>query len=97
TVSFVIVGHSERREHFGETDETVNRKVRAVLAHGMLPIMCVGETLNEREAGETESKVARQVREGLRGVDAGDVPRLVIAYEPLRCIGTGTDAPPGDA
>jgi len=96
-VSYVIVGHSERREYFGETDDVVNRKVKAVLAHGMTPIMCVGETLQEREAGQTAAKVSRQVQAGLDGLSAGQVGGMVIAYEPIWCIGTGRHATPEDA
>jgi triosephosphate isomerase len=96
-VTYVIVGHSERRQYFGESDEMVNRKVKAVLAHAMTPIMCVGETLEEREAGETEAKVSRQVQGGLEGVPAEQVGGLVIAYEPIWAIGTGRNATPEDA
>ena len=96
-VSLVIVGHSERRELSGETDEAVNRKVRAVIANDMTPIMCCGETLGEREAGTTDSKVSGQVREGLAGLSAGQVGSLVIAYEPIWAIGTGRMATPEDA
>jgi triosephosphate isomerase (TIM) len=96
-VTYVIAGHSERRELFGETDEMVNRKVRAILASGMTPIMCVGETLDEREAGGTETKVRGQVGAGLDGVAAEQVAALVIAYEPIWAIGTGRNATPDDA
>ena len=96
-VSYVIVGHSERREIFGETDEMVNKKVAAIQANGMIPIMCVGETLEEREAGETEAKVSRQVQAGLDGVDSKQVGAMVIAYEPIWAIGTGRNATPEDA
>lgn len=96
-VTYVIVGHSERREHFGETDEQVNRKVKAVLAHGMRPIMCVGETLAEREAGQAAAKVDRQVRAGLAGLTAEQVATVVVAYEPIWAIGTGRTATPDDA
>jgi triosephosphate isomerase (TIM) len=96
-VSYVIVGHSERRELFGETDEAVNRKVKAVIAHGMVPIMCVGETLDEREAGTTDDKVTGQVRAGLTGVAADKVAAMVIAYEPIWAIGTGRTATSEDA
>ena len=96
-VSYVIVGHSERREIFGETDETVNKKVKAVFGHGMTPIMCVGETLTEREAGETAAKVSRQVQAGLDGLDPAQVGSMVIAYEPIWAIGTGRNATPEDA
>jgi triosephosphate isomerase len=96
-VSYVIAGHSERRELFCETDEDVNRKVKAILAAGMTPIMCVGETLEEREAGQTESKVSGQVHAGLAGVPAGQVAAMVGAYEPIWAIGTGRNATPEDA
>jgi len=96
-VSYVIVGHSERREIFGETDEIVNKKVKAVLAAGMTPIMCVGETLEEREAGETAAKVSRQVQGGLDGLSPKQVGGMVIAYEPIWAIGTGRNATPEDA
>jgi triosephosphate isomerase len=96
-VRFVIVGHSERREVFGETDDFVNRKVRAVLGAGMQPILCVGETLEEREAGETEAKVQRQVTGGLAGVKADDADDIVVAYEPIWAIGTGKTATADDA
>ncbi len=96
-VAYVIVGHSERRELFGETDEHVNAKVRAVLTHSMTPILCVGETLEEREADGTEDKVAGQVRAGLAGVSGDAVGGLVIAYEPIWAIGTGRTASAADA
>ena len=96
-VRYVIVGHSERREMFGELDEMANAKVLAVEAAGMTPILCVGETLAEREAGETEAKVVRQVRHGLRDVAPGGVGRVVVAYEPIWAIGTGHSATPDDA
>lgn len=96
-VTYVIVGHSERRELFGETDETVNKKVKAVIKAGMTPIMCVGETLDEREAGETESKVSGQVKAGLAGVKREQVGAMVIAYEPIWAIGTGHTATADDA
>ncbi|MCU1427380.1 MAG: triosephosphate isomerase [Actinomycetia bacterium] len=96
-VRFVIVGHSERREIFGETDDFVNRKVRAVLAAGMQPILCCGETLEEREAGETDAKVQRQVTAGLAGVSPADATGVVVAYEPIWAIGTGRTASAEDA
>jgi triosephosphate isomerase len=96
-VGYVIVGHSERRAMFGETDETVNRKVRAVLAHGLTPILCVGETLKERDVGATEDRVTTQVRADLAGVPASDAGKLVVAYEPIWAIGTGRNAEPSDA
>ncbi|HEX4862549.1 MAG TPA: triose-phosphate isomerase, partial [Acidimicrobiales bacterium] len=96
-VSYVIVGHSERRQLFGETDEMVNKKVKAVLAAGMTPIMCIGETIEEREVGQTEEKVLAQLRAGLNGVAAESVAALVLAYEPIWAIGTGQTATPEDA
>ncbi len=95
--SYVIVGHSERRQHFGETDAMVSKKVRAVFDHGMVPILCVGETLEERDAGRTEDKVVGQVRAALGGLGAGPAASLVIAYEPIWAIGTGRNAEPADA
>ena len=96
-VSYVIVGHSERRQFFGETDETVNRKVKAVFAHDMTPILCCGEDLGQHEAGETEAFVASQVRNGCQGLTAEQAAVLVIAYEPIWAIGTGRTAVPEDA
>ena len=96
-VRYVIAGHSERRELFGETDEMVNRKVKAILANGMTPILCVGETLEEREAGATEAKVLGQVEADLAGVSNEQVGAMVIAYEPIWAIGTGRTATAEDA
>ncbi|MGH7424548.1 MAG: triose-phosphate isomerase [Candidatus Methylomirabilales bacterium] len=96
-VRFVVIGHSERREYFSETDQAVNAKVKAALSHGLRPIMCVGETLEEREAGQTEAKVDRQVRAGLAGVPKAQIHTMVIAYEPIWAIGTGRNATPEDA
>ena len=96
-VRYVIVGHSERRQLFGETDEDVNKKVKAVLSAGMTPIMCIGETIEEREAGETEAKVLSQLQAGLVGVSAEAVASLVVAYEPIWAIGTGRTATADDA
>jgi triosephosphate isomerase (TIM) len=96
-VGFVIVGHSERRQLFGEDDALVNRKVRAVFAHDMTPIVCVGETLEERDAGGTESRVTEQVRRAFDGVGADRARNAVIAYEPVWAIGTGRNAEPADA
>ncbi len=96
-VAYVIVGHSERREHFGETDEMVNRKARAVLEAGMTPIMCVGETLEEREAGEEEDKVRGQIQAGFEGLSEEQVAGMVVAYEPIWAIGTGETATADDA
>jgi len=97
SVTFVIVGHSERREIFGETNEDVNRKVKAVLAAGMTPILCCGETEDEREAGVTEEKVGSQVRAGLAGLSPEEIAGLVVAYEPIWAIGTGRTASDDDA
>jgi len=96
-VRYVIVGHSERRELFGETDEMVNKKTAAVQAQGMTPIVCVGETLEEREAGGTEAKVLGQVAAALAGRTPAQVGALVIAYEPIWAIGTGRTATAADA
>ncbi|HTU62003.1 MAG TPA: triose-phosphate isomerase, partial [Polyangiales bacterium] len=91
---YVIVGHSERRQLFGETDDNVGRKAKAVLAHRMAPIICVGETLQEREAGQAEAVVVRQLRAALAGIGAQEAARVVIAYEPVWAIGTGKTAEP---
>jgi triosephosphate isomerase len=96
-VRYVIVGHSERRELFGETDDVVSKKVRAVFEASMVPILCVGETEQEREAGEAEDKVARQVTAGVSGLSEDLLVRLVIAYEPIWAIGTGRTASADDA
>jgi len=96
-VALVIVGHSERRELFAETDEMVAKKAKAVFAHGMTPIVCVGETLDEREAGSTEEKVTTQVRAALAGLSAERAGSVVFAYEPIWAIGTGRNATPDDA
>jgi triosephosphate isomerase len=96
-VDYVIVGHSERREHFGETDAAVGRKVKAVLDHDMAPILCVGETLEERDAGRTADKIVGQVREGLGKVGPKEAARAVIAYEPVWAIGTGRACDPPEA
>jgi triosephosphate isomerase len=93
----VIVGHSERRQHFGDDDEAVNRKVHAALAAGLKPIMCVGETLAEREDGKTFAVVETQVLNGLAGFPVSEHERLVIAYEPVWAIGTGKTATPDQA
>ena len=96
-VRYVIVGHSERRQLFGEDDAAVNRKVKAVIRGGLVPIVCVGETLEEREAGGTETKVAEQVRLAFEGIDPAAASTAVIAYEPIWAIGTGRNAEPTDA
>jgi triosephosphate isomerase len=89
---YVIIGHSERRTYFGETDRTVNLKVKAAFTYGLIPIMCVGETLAENEAGSTAEVVSRQVKDGLDGIEADSMENLVIAYEPVWAIGTGRAA-----
>ena len=94
---YVIIGHSERRQYFGETDETVNKRVRQALRMGLLPILCVGETLVEREAGRLQDVISRQVTGGLRDVPAGEMQKVVIAYEPVWAIGTGKTASPEQA
>jgi triosephosphate isomerase len=96
-VEYVIAGHSERREIFGETDDIVNKKVIAILAAKMTPILCVGETLDERSAGATGDKVLGQVRAGLKKVNPEQVAGMVIAYEPIWAIGTGQTATAQDA
>ncbi len=92
SVSYVLAGHSERRQIFGETDEDVNKKVKAIFDAGMIPIMCCGETEGEREQGMTEEKVGSQVRLGLKGLTAEQVAGMVVAYEPIWAIGTGKTA-----
>ena len=96
-VSFVIVGHSERRHVFGETNEDVNRKLQAIISKEMTPILCVGETLEQRENGETANVVESQLKAGLDGVALKNVASMVIAYEPVWAIGTGKNATPEDA
>ena len=95
--SHVIAGHSERRQFYGETDESVNWKTMAALAAGLTPIVCVGEMLNEREAGNAESVVKTQLEGGLKGLTVGDLGRIIIAYEPVWAIGTGKTATPEQA
>ena len=89
-VEYVIIGHSERRQYFGETDQTVNKRTLAALENGLTPIVCVGESLEERESNKTEEVLLRQITEGLKGVE--NIPDLVIAYEPIWAIGTGVTA-----
>lgn len=96
-VRYVIVGHSERRELFGETDAFVNQKLLAVLKHEMTPVLCVGETLAERESGATETKVIGQLEADFVGVSPAAAAKVVIAYEPIWAIGTGRTASPADA
>lgn len=91
-VKYVVIGHSERREYFAETDETVNKKVKKALEHNLIPIMCCGETLEQRELGINIEFVRMQVKAGLCGVSADDVKKVVVAYEPIWAIGTGKTA-----
>ena len=95
--AYVIVGHSERRQFFGETDEMVNRRMKRVIAHGMKPIFCIGETLKEREENRTFSVVERQIEGGLKDIKENEVKTMVIAYEPVWAIGTGKTATPQQA
>ena len=94
---YVIIGHSERRQLFGETDETVNRRIKAALAQGLKVIFCMGETLKEREEGKTFSVIERQVEGGLKGLGDQEMENMVIAYEPVWAIGTGKTATPEQA
>lgn len=94
---YVIIGHSERRQYFGETDETVNRKLRAALGHGITPIVCIGESLEQNQAGETVTFVTQQIHGAFRDVSAEEARRTVLAYEPIWAIGTGLTATPEDA
>jgi triosephosphate isomerase len=94
---FVIIGHSERRAYFGETDETVNKRIKAALGAKLVPVVCVGETLEENEAGKTSEVIQRQMRDGLVGLEIASAAELVVAYEPVWAIGTGKAAYPDDA
>jgi triosephosphate isomerase len=94
---YTIIGHSERRQFFGETDETVNRKVRSAIGGGLQPIVCVGETLEERDAGKAADVVRRQVRNGLAQLTGSDLSPIIVAYEPVWAIGTGRTATPETA
>jgi triosephosphate isomerase len=96
-IRYVIVGHSERRQLFDETDDMVNRKAKAVLHHEMTPIVCVGETLEERDRGDTETRVTDQIAAAFAGIRGADAERCVVAYEPIWAIGTGRNATPDDA
>ncbi len=90
--SHVIIGHSERRQYFGETDETVNKKTRAAIAQGLVVLLCVGESLAEREAGDTFKVIEGQIKGGLAGISSAELDKLVVAYEPVWAIGTGKTA-----
>ncbi len=96
-VDYCIVGHSERRQYFGETDETVNRKLKTLLPTGIVPILCVGEVLEEREAGREQEVVRSQVMKAFEGIEENDAEKVVIAYEPVWAIGTGRTASPQQA
>lgn len=96
-VTYVIVGHSEQRQYFHETDETVNKKVKAVLASGLLPIICIGETLDERKSGQMDSVIEKQVKGAFSGIEPSVVTLCTIAYEPVWAIGTGETATPQQA
>lgn len=91
-VDYVIIGHSERRQYFAETDETVNKKLKAAFAHNLIPILCVGESLEEREGNKTEAVIGTQIEKDLEGLKADQVESLIIAYEPIWAIGTGKTA-----
>jgi triosephosphate isomerase len=94
---YVVVGHSERRQFFSETDETVNKKIKAALKSNLAPIVCIGESLEEREAGKTMAKVQAQMEKGLEGLSAEEMRNVIIAYEPIWAIGTGRNATPAQA
>lgn len=96
-VETVILGHSERRHTYGEPDELINRKVKLALSHGLDVILCVGETIEQREAGKAETIVEQHIRRGLDGVESTDMERITVAYEPVWAIGTGKTATPEDA
>ena len=93
-VEYVIIGHSERRQYFGETDETVNKRIKAALKYELKPIVCIGETLAEREGGKTNDVLAVQLKGGLADLTAADMANITIAYEPVWAIGTGKSATP---
>jgi triosephosphate isomerase len=95
--TYAIIGHSERRQYFGETDETVNKKIKATLENGLNPIVCVGESLEERESNITDKVVSKQISGALEGLDAASAAKLIIAYEPIWAIGTGKTATPEQA
>ena len=94
---YVILGHSERREYFNEDDELINKKVLSALDHDIVPILCVGETLEEREANKQEEKVKDQLEKDLKGIEGKDITKVIIAYEPIWAIGTGKTASAEDA
>ena len=94
---YAVIGHSERRQYFGETNETVNKKIKAALSHELIPIMCIGESLEEREKEKTTEKVGSQINAGLEGIGQDEMSRIIIAYEPIWAIGTGVTATPAQA
>ena len=94
---YAIIGHSERRQYFGETNETVNKRLKAALEASLTPIVCIGETLEEKEADKTLTVIEKQVKEGLAGISSGEMEKVVIAYEPVWAIGTGKTATPEQA
>lgn len=96
-VEYVIIGHSERRQYFAETDETVNKKIKTALKHELIPIVCVGETLEQRESAKTQEIITNQTRLALEGLNTDDVKKVIIAYEPIWAIGTGKTATSDDA
>ena len=96
-VEYVIIGHSERRQYFAETDETVNKKIKSALANGLKPIVCVGETLEQREAGQTKQIVTSQIEKAFKDIPASSLEQIIIAYEPIWAIGTGKTATKEDA
>ena len=96
-VEYVIIGHSERRQYFAETDETVNKKIKAAFKYGLKPIVCVGETLEQRENGQTEQIVTSQVEKAFEGIPASELEKIIVAYEPIWAIGTGKTATKEDA
>ena len=93
-IEYVIIGHSERRQYFGETDETVNKRIAAALKYDLKPIVCIGETLEEREGNKTEAVLAKQIKDGFANIAASDIAKVTIAYEPVWAIGTGKTATP---
>ncbi len=94
---YVIIGHSERRQYFSETDDAVNKKISSAIKHGLIPIVCIGETLSEREGERTFEVIERQLGDGLPALDPGDARKLIVAYEPVWAIGTGKTATPDQA
>ncbi len=94
---YILIGHSERRQLFGETDQNINKKIKTALAHQFTPLLCIGETLQEREAGKTIDKISSQLEQDLAGLEPEDIHKIVIAYEPIWAIGTGKTATPDQA